>query len=110
MRMVRPAFAAIVLAGCAPSAPPPPPPPSTTVTPTAGRSSSTAADLAFDPPIAARGTTPDLSRGDRGPTASNGTVQSSTTTFNQTTYVGTDTDDGAFNQQSVTQKTGTVSR
>jgi hypothetical protein len=79
--------------------------------PTADRPAQAGASrgLAFDPPITAHVETTDLSRDGRGPTASNGVVQTSTSNYNVTTSIQDNTPDGNFNQSTVTQQTGTVS-
>jgi hypothetical protein len=93
-----------------PSAPPPPAT-TTTVRPIAS-AASPAAPLAFDPPIvpqaAAPSAPPDLSRDTRGTAATNGVVESSTSKYDVSTYLRDTTDNGDYDQESVTQRTGTV--
>ena len=78
--------------------------------PPSSSSSSRAPDLGFDPPIASTTLPPGLSRSAREPAAANGVVQTSTSTFDVTTYIGDTTDDGTYDQQSTTERTGTERR
>ena len=101
---------ALLLVGCAAQPSSNPTVRSPAPTASAG-SSSAAADLAFPPPIVANRPTPDVARDDRRPSASNGAETApSTTTYNVTTTVNDGTDLGGYGQQTVTQKSGTVSR
>ena len=106
MRITTLVLAASSLAGCAtqpaaaPSAAVPPPPPTTV-------SSPARSGLAFDPPGAGKGDVPDLSRDARQPAADTG-VAASTTTYNVSTSIQDTTADGAYSQQSTTERTGTV--
>ena len=79
----------------------PPAPPARAV------STSAASGMSFDPPGTAAA--PDLSRAARTPSASNG-LQPAVTTYDVTTSIQDQTTDGDYNQQSVTQRTGTVQR
>jgi hypothetical protein len=110
MRTFNLIIAASLVVGCAsqPAAPPPVGPPSAAASARPAQAGASRG-LAFDPPITAHVETTDLSRDGRGPTASNGVVQTSTSNYNVTTSIQDNTPDGNFNQSTVTQQTGTVS-
>ncbi len=108
MRILTPVVAAFLLVGCA-SQLAAPRPQAAAAAPGATHSA-TATSLAFDPPIAGPNPAPDLPRETRGPVAANGVVQTSTSTFDVTTSIDDATVDGSYDQQSVTERTGTVQR
>ena len=97
---------ASILAGCV-TQQSPTQPPAVAPTPAAAVSTSSQGGLAFDPPGTAHAATPDLSRDARQPTASNG-IEPATTTYNVSTSIQDTTTDGAYNQSSTTERTGTV--
>ncbi len=103
MRLLTTALAASVLVGCA-ARPTPAAPAAAAARPATATSS---AGLAFDPPVAAHTPTPDLSRDARTPAVTNG-IQPVTTTYDVSTYLQDATDDGSYDQQTVTERTGTV--
>ena len=104
MRTLVPLIAVSLLVGCA-AQPTAPPRPAAVVRPVAPTSET---GLAFDPPIAGRVPAPNLSRAAREPAAVSGVDATSTSTFDVTTSIRDADDDGGYEQESVTQTTGTV--